>query len=189
MNLVEQTRLQFGAIDVLVNNAGIHLNYEPLENTPMEDYERCFRVNTLGVAASIKHAGKVMQAGASIINIASLAANMGVPGLGSYAVSKLSVVALTRTAAIELGAKGIRVNAICPGSVQTPMAMEEGGEELLEVESLAVPLGRIAQPGEVAALAHFLAADDCGFLNGQAINLCGGMSAGWSESLWEKLAQ
>ncbi len=179
---------RYGRIDVLVYNAGIHLNYDSIADTTLADYERCFAVNTLGVVSAIKHAAPHMPAGGSIVNIASLAATMGVAGLGSYAASKLPVVGITRTAAIELGSRGIRVNAICPGSVQTPMAGADGGEALLEVERRAVPLGRIAQPDEVAALVQFLAADDCAFLNGQAINLCGGLSAGWSEALWEKLA-
>jgi NAD(P)-dependent dehydrogenase (short-subunit alcohol dehydrogenase family) len=186
--LIDSVASEFGRIDILVNNAGIHLNYNTLADADLADYERCFRINTLGVAAGIKYAAPHMPAGGSIINISSLSATLGVSGLGSYAASKLPVVSLTRTAAIELGSRGIRVNAICPGSVQTPMAEEEGGEELLEVERRAVPLGRIAQPSEVAALVHFLAADDCGFLNGQAINLCGGLSAGWSDELWAKLA-
>ena len=186
--LVETVVEKYGRIDVLVNNAGVHLNYDTIADANLLDYERCFRINTLGVAASIKHAAPHMPSGSSIINISSLASTLGLSGLGSYTASKLPVVGLTRVAAVELGSKGIRVNAICPGSVQTPMAEAEGGEDLLEVERQAVPLGRIAQPEEVAALVHFLAADDCGFLNGQAINLCGGLSAGWSETLWEKLA-
>jgi len=186
--LIEIVVEKYGRIDVLVNNAGIHLNYDTIADSNLSDYERCYRINTLGVVAGIKHAAPHMPAGSSIINIASLAATLGISGMGSYTASKLPVIGLTRTAAVELGSKGIRVNAICPGSVQTPMAEAEGGEELLEVERRAVPLGRIARPEEVAALVHFLAADDCGFLNGQAINLCGGLSAGWSETLWEKLA-
>jgi NAD(P)-dependent dehydrogenase (short-subunit alcohol dehydrogenase family) len=114
---------------------------------------------------------------------------VGVSGLAPYAASKAAVLALTQTAAIELAPRSVRVNAICPGSVRTPMALADGGEDLLEVEAAATPLGRICEPEEVAALIHFLAAPDCSFLTGQSINLCGGLTAGLSDNLWSKLAE
>ena len=89
---------------------------------------------------------------------------------------------------MELGARRIRVNAICPTSVNTPMAQAEGGEPQLRMEHKAVPLGRIAEPEEIAALIHFLASSDCNFINGQAIAVDGGFSAGLSIAAYNALA-
>ena len=122
----------------------------------------------------------------------SISVSRELPGAPVFSIREIgstAVIGLTRVAAVELASKQIRVNAICPGSVNTPMAMEEGGESLLEVEAVATPLGRICEPGEVAALVHFLAARDCSYITGQAINLCGGLTAGLSENLWSELLE
>ena len=175
-------------LDIVVNNAGIHREYAALSEMNLRDLEACLAVNTKGVAHTIKHAGPVLATGGAIVNIASLAAQLGVGSLGTYAASKAAVLALTRVAAIELADRRIRVNAICPGSVRTPMATAEGGEDLLKVEAAATPLGRICEPEEVAALVHALVAQDLSFMTGQAINLCGGLSAGISEGVWQAVA-
>lgn len=178
---------QNGAIDVLVNNAGVHRNYDPIWDAQEDDYDFCHNVNVKGVALAIKHAVPHMTNGGSIINISSASAVMGVTGLSTYAASKAAVIGLTKTAAIELASKKIRVNAICPSSVRTPMAMEDDGAALLAVEAIATPLARICEPEELAAMIHFLASPDCTFLTGQSINLCGGLTSGLSEALWQKL--
>lgn len=187
--LMQEAANSMGFIDVLVNNAGIHRNYDPLDEATEEDFDSCFGVNSKGVAFGIKHVVPHMGRGGAIINVSSVSARLGVGGLGTYTASKAAVIGLTRVAAVELANKQIRVNAICPGSVNTPMAMEEGGESLLEVEAVATPLGRICEPDEVAALVHFLAAPDCSYITGQAINLCGGLTAGLSENLWSELLE
>lgn len=186
--LIETVCAQSGRLDIVVNNAGIHRDYANLSEMTLSDLEACLSVNTKGVAHAIKHAGQVLQHHGAIVNIASMAAQLGVGTLGSYAASKAAVLALTRVAAIELAERGIRVNAICPGSVRTPMAMADGGEDLLKVEAAATPLGRICEPEEVAALVHALVASDFSFMTGQAINLCGGLSAGISEGVWQAVA-
>lgn len=178
-----------GGLDILVNNAGIHTDYNRLEDLDAEALEKCLAVNTKGVAWGLKHAASKLRDGGSVINVSSASAVVGVSGLSPYAASKAAVLALTQTAAVELAPRGIRVNAICPGSVRTPMAMADDGAALLAVEAVATPLGRICEPEEVAALIHFLAASDCGFLTGQSINLCGGLTAGLSDALWTKLAE
>jgi 3alpha(or 20beta)-hydroxysteroid dehydrogenase len=187
-NLMESAHTAFGRLDVVVNNAGVHAGYAAILDAVREDYEFTFRVNTMGVVYGIKHAAPLMTEGGSIINVASAAAVTGVCSLGSYVASKFPVVGITKTAALELGRLRVRVNAICPVSVETAMANEEGGDALLEMEKIAVPLGRIARPEEVAAVVHFLAAEDSSFVNGQAINVCGGMTAGLSEQSFRKLA-
>lgn len=187
--LIDHAVSSTGRLDILVNNAGIHNSYDTLDKASGEDLNKCVSVNTNGVMYAIKHAGRVMQDGGAIVNISSASAVLGVSGLGTYAASKAAVLALTKVAAVELAARGIRVNAICPGSVRTPMAMADGGEDLLKVEAAATPLGRICEPEEVAALVHSLVAADCSFLTGQAINLCGGLTAGISDGVWAAIAQ
>ena len=110
------------------------------------------------------------------------------PTCRPYVSSKWAVIGITRTAALELGDRGIRVNAICPTSVNTPMANTPDGQPQLRMERKAVPLGRIAEPEEIAATIHFLSATDCNFINGQAIAVDGGFSAGMSINAYNTLA-
>lgn len=178
---------EFGGLDILVNNAGVFSSYDKIVDKGASDFEKCFNVNVLGVANGIKCAAELMRDGGRIINTSSAAGLIGVSGLADYAASKHAVVGLTKSAALELADRHIRVNCICPTTVNTPMANEDGGEHMLNAEKLLVPLGRICEPEEVAALIHFLASNDCNFVNGQAIAIDGGMSAGGSERLYEKL--
>lgn len=187
-NLMASVAKRYGRLDALVNNAGIHRSYDEIVSARSEDFEACFRVNTLGVALGIKYGAPRMADGGAIVNVASVAASLGTAGLATYAASKGGVVSLTRVAAVELAPRGIRVNAVCPASIATPMAIQADdpeGAALLEVERRAVPLGRIGSPEEVAGLAHYLISDESSFMTGQAINLCGGLTAGLSVGLWE----
>lgn len=185
--LMQAAHEAFGPIGIVVNNAGVANQPAGFLDTTGEDFDFCHRVNTMGVAFGIKQAVPLMAPGGSIINTASMAGRAGVVGLSAYAASKAAILGLTKTAAVELGPRQIRVNAVCPISVHTPMA-EEGDQSLLDMERLMVPLGRICVPEEVAAAVHFLASSDASFINGQAIEICGGMYAGVSEAAWEKLA-
>jgi len=178
---------EFGGLDILVNNAGLYSGYAKLVEKSAADFERCYKVNVLGVAHGIKHAAELMRDGGRIVNTASAAGLIGAAGIADYAASKHAVVGLTKSAALELAGRQIRVNCVCPTTVNTPMAQEEGGEHMLAAEKVLVPLGRICEPEEVAALIHFLASNDCNFVNGQAIAIDGGMSAGGSEKLYETL--
>lgn len=177
-NFLQQAVNRFGGLDILINNAGVFSDYKELGETETGDFDFCYRVNTLGTAYGLKGASTLMRDGGSIVNTASLAGVRGAATLSSYVASKHAVVGLTKTAALELACRNIRVNCICPSTVRTPMALEEGGEQFLKEEMKLIPLGRICEPEEAAALIHFLCSDDCAFLTGQAINLCGGMSAG-----------
>jgi 3alpha(or 20beta)-hydroxysteroid dehydrogenase len=172
-------------IDVLVNNAGIFTE-GLIDDTSADELRKAFEVNTLGVLHGIRHATPHMRPGASIINTASQAGQTGFPGYAAYSASKAAVIALTRVAALEYGPRGIRVNCICPGSVDTPMlAGQPSGDVEAGLVSVAAPLGRIVDADEVAALMHFLAADDCPMLSGLAIPIDGGMSSGMSIRLTE----
>lgn len=178
---------QFGALDILVNNAGVFSGYGRIVDKEAGAYERCYKVNLMGVVNGIKCAAELMRNDGRIVNTSSAAGLIGVSGLADYSASKHAVIGLTKSAALELADRRIRVNCVCPTSVNTPMAHQEGGERMLEAERLLVPLGRICEPEEVAALIHFLVSKDCNFLNGQAIAIDGGMSAGGSEKLYAKL--
>ncbi|MCL9773328.1 SDR family NAD(P)-dependent oxidoreductase [Vibrio methylphosphonaticus] len=179
----------FGRIDVLVNCAGSTNGYSTIMESKKTEYDANYSVNALGTALAIKHAVPYMPLNSSIINVASVAGTSGVPYLGALAGSKWAVLGITKTAALELGSKQIRVNAVCPTSVDTPRAHAAGGEPQLRMEQRAVPLGRIGQPEEVAAVIHFLASQDSSFVNGQAVGVDGGFSAGMSIEAYNQLAQ
>lgn len=177
----------FGRLDILVNNAGVFADYQKIAVAEKKAYDICYNVNLMGVVNGIKHAVPLMADGGRIVNTASAAGVKGALDLGSYVASKHAVVGLTKTAAIELGERNIRVNCVCPTTVNTPMAHEEGGEFMIEGEKLLVPLGRICEPDDVAALIHFLASNDCSFVNGQSILIDGGMTCGTTEKAFAKL--
>ena len=183
-----EARDRLGLLDIIVNNAGVNAGYGELTETDMADFAFNWSVNTMGVAHGIKHGVPAMKDGGSIVNVVSVAGLQGVAYLSPYVASKYASIGITKTAAAELAPRRIRVNAVCPTSVNTPMAHAEGGEPQLRMERKAVPLGRIAEPEEVAALIHFLCADDCGFLNGQAIAVDGGFTAGMSTTAYDLLA-
>ena len=180
----------YGPIDAVVNCAGVNRGYETLMDQQAANFDFNYSINTMGVVYGIKHSVPLMNPSrGSIVNVSSVAGLEGVPFLAPYVASKWAAVGITKTAALELGGRNIRVNAICPTSVDTPMARAKGGEAQLAMEHMQVPMSRIAQPSEVAALVHFLVADDCSFVNGQAIAIDGGFGAGVSIDSYEALAE
>jgi NAD(P)-dependent dehydrogenase (short-subunit alcohol dehydrogenase family) len=178
----------YGKIDILVNNAGANFGYDTLMDTDVANFDKNFAINTMGVVHGIKYGVPNMNDGGRIINVASAAAVQGVAYLAPYVASKWAVVGITKTAAVELGDRKIRANVIAPTSVNTPMANTPEGQPQLRMEKKAVPLGRIAEPEEVAALIHFLASKDCDFVNGQVIGVDGGFTAGMSINAYNALA-
>jgi 3alpha(or 20beta)-hydroxysteroid dehydrogenase len=187
-NLMKTTQETLGNIDIVVNNAGANFGYDVLMETDISDFDKNFNINTKGVVFGIKHAVPRMNEGGRIVNVSSVAGLQGVAYLAPYVASKWAVIGITRTAAVELGEKGIRCNVICPTSVNTPMANTPEGQPQLRMERKAVPMGRIAEPEEIAAMIHFLASNDCGFINGQAIAVDGGFTAGMSVNAYNTLA-
>ena len=178
----------FGRLDIVVNCAGVNAGYNELTDSEKRDFDFNYSVNTMGVVYGIKHGAARMAEGGRIVNVSSVAGLQGVAYLAPYVASKWAAIGVTRTAAIELAKRKIRVNAVCPTSVNTPMAHAEGGEAQLAMEHKAVPLGRIAEPEEIAALVHFLVAEDCNFINGQALAVDGGFTAGLSQVAYDTLA-
>jgi len=171
---------ELGAIDILVNNAGIGEGEGTIEEQDAAPYRHQFEVNTLGVVFGIKHGARHMPDGGSIVNMASMAGIIGFPGFASYGASKWAVVGITRTAALELAPRGIRVNAVCPTGVETPMMEDIDptlSEEVAVIEHIQ-PIPRLATADEIAAAVHFLAADDCPMITGHALHVDGGMFAG-----------
>ncbi|MFH8517444.1 SDR family NAD(P)-dependent oxidoreductase [Streptomyces gelaticus] len=181
----------FGRIDGLVNNAGI-LRFNELVATPLEEFQQVVQVNQVGAFLGIKNVAPEIEAagGGTIVNTASYTGLTGMAFVGAYAATKHAVLGLTRVAAVELAAKGIRVNALCPGAVDTAMTNpaaldpaadpEESKEAVAELYRKLVPLGRIGQPEEVAALALFLTSQDSSYITGQPFVIDGGWLAGVS---------
>jgi NAD(P)-dependent dehydrogenase (short-subunit alcohol dehydrogenase family) len=183
------TTAREGNIDILVNNAGINgADGLSLEDCDDDLTRRLFEVNTLGVYFGLKYGPRHMRDGGSIINTASLAASYVFPGSGPYSASKAAVANLTTMAAAELARRRIRVNAVAPAFIRTPLAMDD--IELFEkIGARATHALRIAEPEEVAAVFHFLASDDASYINGQVINVDGGMSAGMTEAMVDLIGQ
>ncbi|MEU3607587.1 SDR family NAD(P)-dependent oxidoreductase [Streptomyces sp. NPDC035033] len=180
---VAAAKARFGRIDGLVNNAGV-LRFNALLATPLEEFRAIVSVNQTGCFLGIKAVAPEIAAagGGTIVNTASYTGVTGMAGVGAYAASKHAVLGLTRVAALELAPKGIRVNAVCPGAIDTPMSNPEGVDPAAtgELYRRLVPLGRIGRPEEVAALALFLTSDDSSYVTGQPFVVDGGWLAGVS---------
>lgn len=169
----------FGALDIMVNNAGIASGH-PLADSDSARSERFWRVHILGVQAGIKEAAARMKPGGSIINISSITAVRGFVNWGEYAATKAGIISLTQTAAVEYGPAGIRVNCIAPGIIDTPLAMNEAPDMVARNAAVFTLLGRIGRPEELAAAVHFMASDDASYVTGQTLLVDGGWSTGTS---------
>jgi meso-butanediol dehydrogenase/(S,S)-butanediol dehydrogenase/diacetyl reductase len=167
-----------GAVDVLINNAGISVRHPFLEITPQE-WERVMAVNLTGVFYVAQTAARHMRSGAGgvILNTASTNGIFGYPNYSGYNASKAGVIELTRSMALEL-APQIRVNAVAPGYVLTPMQRAEYTDEMLDEVNRKIPMRRHAMPEEIAALFAFLASGDAAFITGHVYTIDGGETAG-----------
>jgi len=174
-----------GRLDVVVNNAGVESWEGNITQLDVAGWRRDMDVNVLGVGLGIKHAAPRMTAGGSIINVASLFGLVGIPTLSSYNASKAAVIHLTRTAAVELGPAGIRVNAICPTGLthDSYLGRIEGVDNWLRLQHQHVD--ELGHADDCAALVHYLASDDSRFVNAQAIAVDAGATAGPSVAVIE----
>jgi 3alpha(or 20beta)-hydroxysteroid dehydrogenase len=180
----------FGGIDVLVNNAGIGIPPRVMEDATLEDHRRTMAVNLDGVLLGMRACVPVMRdgGGGSIVNVSSIDGLVGVAGMTSYAASKFAVTGLTRSAALELGRFGIRVNSIHPGVIASPMVAHAPPDVRARLDRLMArqPIPRMGTPGEVANLALFLASDESSYCTGAQFVIDGGHLAGpYREGLWD----
>jgi len=172
-NLIKETRSQYGQIDVLVNNAGITRD-TLLLRMKLEDWQAVIDLNLTGVFLCTQAVSKIMlkQRQGRIINIASVAGQMGNPGQANYSAAKAGVIGFTKTMAKELASRNVTVNAVAPGFIATEMTRELDAEGILQY----IPLGRYGQPEEVAGMVRFLAGDPAAtYITGQVFNVDGGM--------------
>jgi NAD(P)-dependent dehydrogenase (short-subunit alcohol dehydrogenase family) len=179
--LVARTLAAFGRIDVLCNNAGVGILRSVVDST-MQEYDYVMDVNVRGVFLCCKHAIPVMlgHGPGAIVNLASVASFVGFREDAAYCASKGAVLMLTRQLSLDYARQGIRVNAVCPGFIETPELRHyveqqaDPAAALAEVVGLH-PIGRIGEPAEVAAVAAFLASDDAAFVTGAAVAVDGGL--------------
>ena len=178
--LVRNVEKDLGAVDVLVNNAGVLL-FKTLLDTSLADYERVLKVNLVGEFLGIKAVapGMVERGRGSIINLSSVDGMKGANGLAAYASSKWGVRGLTKVAAMELGHRGVRVNSVHPGGVDTAMGNPgQRSREQVNQGFTNIALQRVGEPSEVAAATLFLASDESSYMVGAEIVVDGGMTAG-----------
>lgn len=176
--MVEQTVETFGRLDFACNNAGIQVPAMDLADQPSSDFDRVTGINLRGVWSCMKYELQQMrkQGSGAIVNCSSIGGLVGNPQLGAYHASKHGVLGLTKSAAIEVAAAGIRVNAVCPGTIDTPMvaSMKESDPEAMAGFIAKQPIGRLGEAEEVAAAVLWLCSDGASFVIGQAIVVDGG---------------
>jgi NAD(P)-dependent dehydrogenase (short-subunit alcohol dehydrogenase family) len=173
----------FGQVDVLVNNAALDFVRDILD-TERADLERVFAANFFGAFAMLRECGRAMRerGGGSIVNVTSRNASVGVPSMGAYAAAKGALLSLTRVAAIEWAASGVRVNAVAPGLTETPLirawiSEQPDPERFRSALIESVPLGRLAHPEDVAQAVLYLASDESAHVTGASIPVDGGYTA------------
>jgi NAD(P)-dependent dehydrogenase (short-subunit alcohol dehydrogenase family) len=168
---------QHGRLDLAANVAGTSGTYATVAESATVDWRRTLDINLDGTYFCLRAELRAMLAGGggSIVNVASGAARMGVPGLSAYSASKHAVLGLTKSAALENARSGIRVNAVCPGSTRTTMLRTfAGSEEALEKMGARSPMGRLGEPGEVAEAIVWLLSDASSYVNGAIIDVSAG---------------
>jgi NAD(P)-dependent dehydrogenase (short-subunit alcohol dehydrogenase family) len=181
-SLVQKTVEKFGRLDIAFNNAGIEGKWIPLIEQSLEDWDAVIDINLKGTWLCLKYEIQQMLkqgGGGSIVNMSSVAGLMGAAGAGVYCASKHGVIGLTRTAALENAAHGIRVNAVCPAVIETAMAERAFADPEANKRVLALhPIGRFGKPIEVAEAVLWLCSGKSSFMTGHYIVLDGGMLAG-----------
>jgi NAD(P)-dependent dehydrogenase (short-subunit alcohol dehydrogenase family) len=174
IDLINETMKKFGKIDILVNNAGIY-RPAPTVNVSEEEWEKTIHVDLKGVFFCCREALKHMKKGASIINISSIAGISGFSMSAAYCAAKGGVRMLTKSLAVEFGKKGIRVNSIHPGVIDTPMTSGlSKDKKMMNAQIARIPLGRIGKPVDIAGPVVFLASDAASYITGEELIVDGG---------------
>lgn len=181
-HLFAETQRLYGQVDIVINNAGIGGILEFTHKYPDELYEKIIAVNQTGLFYCMKEALNIMleqKQGGSIVNISSVAGIGAAPRMGPYAASKHAVIGMTRTAAHEYGKYNIRINAVCPTIIETPMGMEYAQDNMavLEMIKQGIPLKRFGQAEEVANTILWLCSEESSFITGMELRVDGGMKA------------
>jgi NAD(P)-dependent dehydrogenase (short-subunit alcohol dehydrogenase family) len=181
--MVERARTSFGRVDILCNNAGIGSTTSVVDQ-PIDEWDRVMAVNVKSVFLGCKFAIPVMleQGGGCIINTASVAGMVGIVNRAAYSASKGAVIALTKQVAIDYVERNIRVNCLCPGTVDSPwvgrlLAQSDDAAEMRRALEARQPMGRLGTPEEVAGAALYLASDDAAFITGTGLVIDGGWTA------------
>lgn len=182
VSVFEQIRAKWGVLHIAVNNAGKAQELKNLEQLSDTEWQQMIDINLSGVFFAMREQIKMMLAHGSgvIVNVASVAGVLGAPGLGAYGAAKHGVVGLTRTAAVEHAADGIRVNAVCPGFSETPMmtAIRDSASGDLDTSATSrIPMGRISTPEEIVQALLWLCSEANSFMTGSSVVLDGGLTA------------
>jgi NAD(P)-dependent dehydrogenase (short-subunit alcohol dehydrogenase family) len=179
--MVDRVVARWDRVDVLVNNAGVYVQADVIDTT-REAWDKVLATNLTGAFLCIRHAVPAMRGGGVVVNVSSEAGLVGIAGQVAYNVSKSGLIGLTRSCAVDLATRGVRVNCVCPGTTDTPLveaALARSADPVTARRSLeeARPLGRLGRPDEIASAIVYAASEDAAYMTGAVISIDGGYTA------------